>query len=288
MGVALAVLASVCFGLGLVTSRIGLRTLDARSGAAISIPVAAVLFALAAPLAIDPAAFDAQAALIFAVLGVFFPALVTLFTFRSNEELGPTVTAAVSGTAPLFALAGAVLVLGERVPAAAAVAALGVGAGIALLSWDPRGVRGRFGGRALAWPFAGAMVRGLAQVVAKAGLALWPNPFAAGLIAYTVSSCTVIGVDRLGRAARPRLTRAGLAWFGVTGVLNGGAVLLLYTALTLAPVATVAPIVATYPLVTALLSAAVLRDERLSGRVLAGAAIVVAAVVYLVASQARG
>lgn len=288
MAVALAALTALCFGLGLVTSRVGLRTLDARSGAAISIPVAAALFLLAAPVTIDPATFDARAGLIFAVLGVFFPALVTLFTFRSNEELGPTVTAAVSGTAPLFALVGAVLVLGERVPAAATIAALGVGAGVALLSWDPRGVRRRFAGRALAWPFAGAMVRGFAQVGAKAGLALWPNPFAAGLIAYCVSSATVVGIDRLGGRARPRLTPRGLAWFGLTGLLNGGAVLLMYTALTLAPVSTVAPVVATYPLVTALLSAAVLRDETLARRALAGAAIIVGSIVYLVASGARG
>lgn len=285
MAVTLAVLAALCFGIGLVTARVGLRSLDARAGAAISIPIAAVLFAAAAPFAIDFSAFSVRAALIFAAIGVFFPALVTLFTFRSNEELGPTVTGAVSGIAPLFALLGAALFLGERVPAAAAIAAVGVGAGVALLSWNPRGVRRGFAGRALLWPFAGAMVRGFAQVGAKAGLLLWPNPFAAGLIAYAVSSATVVGVDRLGRTAQPRLTPRGLGWFALTGVLNGGAVLLMYTALTLAPVSTVAPVVATYPLVTALLSAAVLRDERVTRRVLIGATITVAAIAYLVASR---
>ena len=285
MAITLAVLSALCFGIGLVTARVGLRTLDARAGAAISIPIAAVLFAAAAPFAIDFSGFSVRAALIFAAIGVFFPALVTLFTFRSNEELGPTVTGAVSGTAPLFALLGAALVLGEKIPAEAAIAAIGVGAGVALLSWNPRGVRRGFAGRALLWPFAGAMVRGFAQVGAKAGLLLWPNPFAAGLIAYAVSSATVVSVDRFGRAEKPRLTLRGLGWFGFTGVLNGGAVLLMYTALTLAPVSTVAPVVATYPLVTALLSAAVLREERVTRRVLIGAAITVAAIAYLVASR---
>lgn len=286
MGIALAVLASVCFGVGLVTSRVGLRTLDARSGAAISIPVAAVLFLLAAPFAIDPAGFDLRAVLLFAAIGVFFPALVTLFTFRSNEELGPTVTGAVSGTAPVFALAGAALFLGERIPPEAAVAAVGVGVGIALMSWSrSSGVRRGFAGRALLWPFSSALIRGLAQVGAKAGLALWPSPFAAGLIAYSVSSVTVVGVDRFGRTGRVRLTARNLWWFGVTGLLNGGAVLLLYTALTLAPVATVAPLVATYPLVTAAVSALVLHDEVITPRVVAGAVITVAAVAYMVAAQ---
>ncbi len=285
MGVALAVLASVCFGVGLVTSRIGLRTLDARSGAAISIPVAAVLFLLAAPFAIEPAGFDLRAVVLFAAIGVFFPALVTLLTFRSNEELGPTVTGAVSGTAPVFALAGAALLLGERIPPEAAVAAVGVGVGIALMSWSRTGVRRGFAGRALLLPFSSALIRGLAQVGAKAGLALWPSPFAAGLIAYSMSSITVVGIDRARRSGRARLTARNLWWFGVTGLLNGGAVLLLYTALIMAPVSTVAPLVATYPLVTAVVSALVLRDEVITPRVVAGAVITVAAVAYMVAAR---
>jgi drug/metabolite transporter (DMT)-like permease len=285
VGVALAVLASVCFGVGLVTSRIGLRTLDARSGAAISIPVAAVLFLLAAPFAIEPAGFDLRAVVLFAAIGVFFPALVTLLTFRSNEELGPTVTGAVSGTAPVFALAGAALLLGERIPPEAAVAAVGVGVGIALMSWSRTGVRRGFAGRALLLPFSSALIRGLAQVGAKAGLALWPSPFAAGLIAYSMSSITVVGIDRARRSGRARLTARNLWWFGVTGLLNGGAVLLLYTALIMAPVSTVAPLVATYPLVTAVVSALVLRDEVITPRVVAGAVITVAAVAYMVAAR---
>jgi len=283
--IALAVLSALFFGLGLVTSRVGLRSLDARSGAAISIPIATVLFAAAAPFTLELSGFDARAAALFAAIGVFFPALVTLFTFRSNEELGPTVTGAVSGTSPLFALLGAGLILGEAIPAEAAVAAVGVGVGVALLSWNRRGVRRGFAGRALLWPFSGAVVRGLAQVGAKAGLTLWPNPFAASLIAYTMSSMTVVGASRLRRAERPRITRENLFWFGLTGILNGGAVLVMYVALTMAPVSTVAPVVATYPLVTLLVSAAVLRDDVLSARVLAGATIMVAAIVYLVASR---
>ena len=85
---ALAVLSSLCFGIALVTSRVGLRTLDPRSGAAISIPTATVLFALAAPFAFDAEGFSARAALLFALVGLFFPAIVTILTFRSNELLG--------------------------------------------------------------------------------------------------------------------------------------------------------------------------------------------------------
>ncbi len=284
MALALAVLSSLCFGIALVTGRVGLRALDARAGAAISVPTATVLFIVASPFALDVSGFSIKAALLFAAVGLFFPALVTLLTFRSNEKLGPTVTSAVSGTAPLFALVAAALLLGEKVPAAAAIAAVAVLVGIAVLSWDPSAPRARFLGWSLLWPLAGAMVRGVAQVGAKAGLLMWPNPFAAGLIGYTVSSAAVIAADRMGRSAKARPTMQSAAWFAATGLLNGGAVLSMYAALSMAPVSLVAPVVASYPVVTALVSAAVLRDERITARVLAGAAVTVAAIVYLIVS----
>ena len=279
--IALAALSSICFGVALVTSRIGLRSLDPRSGAAISIPTATVLFVLIAPFVFEAHAFDLEAAGLFALVGVFFPAVVTLLTFRSNEQLGPTVTSAVSGTAPLFALGAAALLLDEVIPSRAAVACVLIALGIALLSWRRGAARG-FTGSALAWPLAGALLRGVAQALAKLGLALWPNPFAAGLIGYLVSSVIVIGADRLAHKARPATNRRNVAWFVVTGVLNGAAVLLMYAALSRAPVALVAPVVAAYPLITALVSAAVLREERLTPQIVVGALMTVAAIVYLV------
>jgi drug/metabolite transporter (DMT)-like permease len=278
-------LSSLSFGIALVTGRIGLRTLDARSGAAISIPTATVLFALAAPFAFDGEGFSVRATLLFAVVGLFFPALVTILTFRSNEQLGPTITGAVSGTAPLFALLAAGLLLGEKVPGQAAVACVAIVAGVAVLSWKQSAVRPGFMGWSLLWPVAGAVVRGLAQAGAKAGLVLWPSPFAAGLIGYLVSSATVIGANQVGRSNRPHLTRQGVVWFALTGLLNGGAVLLMYGALSIAPVSLVAPVVATYPLITALLSAVVLREEAVTRRMVAGASIAVLAIAYLVASR---
>ena len=96
---------------------------------------------------------------------------------------------------------------------------------------------------------------------------------------------TVTLASRLGRPERPKPTTQSLLWFAATGVLNGAAVLLMYVALSMAPVAVVAPVVASYPLITALLSAAVLREERFTLRIVSGAAVTVAAIVYLVASR---
>ena len=158
--------------------------------------------------------------------------------------------------------------------------------GVALLSWKRGAARNVFLGWPLLWPVAGAVVRGLAQAGAKAGLLLWPSPFAASLIGYVMSSATVVAADRFRQPRNRPATRRGIAWFAATGVLNGAAVLLMYAALTTAPVWTVAPIVASYPLVTAILGAMLLHDEQPSWPAAAGATVTVAAIVYLVGSHA--
>jgi len=129
------------------------------------------------------------------------------------------------------------------------------------------------------------MVRGVAQAGAKAGLLLWGNPFAASVIGYLVSSAAVTGSDRLRGGTRGKASRSGLLWFVLTGLINGSAMLLMYTALAIAPVSTVAPVIAAYPLVTALATALFLRGEILNARIIAGAVITVAAIAWLAAAR---
>lgn len=284
MPLILAGLSALCFGAALITAALGLRVLDARSGAAISIPTATLLFLGAAPFALDLEGFDWHATFVFAVVGLFFPALVTLVTFRANRDLGPAVTSAVSGTAPLFAIVAAAVLLREAVPAKAVIAACGVATGVALISWRRSDAARAAPRQAILLPVFGAALRGIAQVVAKVGLLVWPNPFAASLIGYLVSSTTILSLKRLPRTRKSEHTSGAIRWFALTGFLNGGAVMLMYSALAQAPVSTVAPIIAAYPLFTVLLSAIFLRAERLPARAITGIVLSVAAIAYLVAA----
>jgi drug/metabolite transporter (DMT)-like permease len=275
-----ALLAAALFGTALVTTHTGLRHMDALSGARVSIPVATLLFWLAAPVR-DLSGWQIEAAVIFAVVGVFFPAAVTLLTFAANQRLGPAVAGAIGGTAPLFAVLGAAVFLGEALGIREVIATGIIVLGCALLS-SPDGTAA--GGRpqgALWLPWTSAVLRAAAQLLSKGGLALWANPFAAVLIGYSVSAAVVWGApllapQRKGFAA----TRQGVAWFAATGVLNGGAVLSMYYALSTGPVYIVSPIVATYPLFTLALSALVLR-LRMRPALLAGVALTVAGLAAL-------
>jgi drug/metabolite transporter (DMT)-like permease len=265
----------------LVTTHSGLKYLDARSGARVSVPSATLLFWLVAPW-VDLAGWDATAAGLFALVGLFFPAAVTLLTFEANRRVGPNVSGAIGSTTPLFAVAGAALWLDEALGAGALAATAMIVLGTVALSQPRAGAgRGSRGAIALAW--AAAALRALAHVLAKAALALWPNPFAAALVGYTVSSAVVWAVPR--GAGMPRYTRHGIAWFAATGILNGSAVLALYSALERGPVVLVSPIAATYPLFTLALSALWLREERLGLALIAGMVMTVTGVILLLVTR---
>lgn len=280
--IALAVLSVAGFGAALVTTHSGLKHLDALSGSKISIPTATLLLWLLSPFA-DLSGWQATAIGTFAFVGLFFPAAVTLLTFEANRRLGPTVTGTVGSTAPLFAVLGAAAFLGEPLGARELFATLVIVLGSVALSSRQQAGSSESRRSDLWLPWTSAVLRALAQVLSKAGLALWPNPFAAALIGYTVSSAAVWSAALGGRGEARAFTRSGVAWFAATGALNGAAVLLLYHALSAGPVYVASPIVATYPLFTLMLSAAVLREERLSRHTLPGVALTVAGVVLLLA-----
>ena len=279
----LALLSAACFGAALIVAHYGLRDASSYAGAKISLSTTFVLWWALAPLLLDVSAWHAGAAAIFAVVGLFYPAAVTVLTNESNRLLGPTLTGTISSSAPLFATALAVLVLGEELTAPIVIGGATIVGALILMSW--RGAAARSGGWRLLLPITGAMLRGLAQTLSKLALTLWPNPFAATLIGYTVSGALIWGVAATRRrdAESTRVPRHAVPWFMAAGVLNGTALLLLYHALHVGRVSVVAPLVALYPLFTLLYSAVFLRSEVLTRRIVIGALVAVAGVAILVA-----
>jgi drug/metabolite transporter (DMT)-like permease len=211
---------------------------------------------------------------------------VTLLTYEANQRMGPTVTGSVGSTAPLFAAAAAVLFLGERLTLPVALATVAIVAGVATLVWQPRASVALWPRRLLLLPLAAAALRGLAHALIKLGLTLWPSPFAASLIGYTVSAAAVTAGARwkLG-TLRPGWNRPGVLWFALVGLCNGAAVLAMYAALNRGPVTLVAPTVATYPLFALLFGALLLRGESVTARSAAGVGLTVAGVAALLLAR---
>lgn len=276
------------FGLALITTRLGLRYLPAQTGARISVPSTAALLWLLAPWWVQwPQPVPWTAVAIFAAVGMAFPAWVTLLTFEANRRLGPTLTGTLGAVTPLFSVLIAVLVLREFPSAADLAGTAVVVAGIMVLTGAGK-ISGGWSRWSLALPLAACLIRALAQVGTKAGLAVLPQPFLAAWIGYTVSTGMVFALSRGFRATAPftlrplrTLRTPGTAWFVLTGMGNGAAVLALYTALQHGPISVVAPVSSVFPVITTIVSMVLFPEERRGVIRLAGVALVVAGVVLV-------
>jgi drug/metabolite transporter (DMT)-like permease len=278
----LALCSSFGFGTAFVLTQFALRWIPPRLGAAFSIPTSTLLFWCLAPFSIDPGKVDLSATGLFAVIGLFFPAAVTLLNFESNRLMGPNIAGAVGGLAPLFAVLLATMLLREHLRLVQLWGISAIVAGVVLVynaQWQAFTVRGLW---LLTLPLGASAIRGFIQPMIKLGLERWDNPIAAVAIGYTVSSAVLILAALVwSRAPEQRLDNRGALWFAAVGLCNGSAVLSMYAALGRGPVALISPLIATYPLVTLLLSAQFLKRERVDVRLLGAVAIMVGGVVLV-------
>jgi drug/metabolite transporter (DMT)-like permease len=269
-------------GAGVVTTQLGLRTVEPISGAAISVPSFTLLFLAVSPfiLADEPVVWRGLP--IFAAIGLFFPASLTLLTFASNRALGPVITSTLGNLAPLFSVALAVVLLHEPLRSHQAIGLLIAVAGAVIISVTRPRDLGHWRSLALLLPLASALIRGVVPPVVKLGLEVWPSPLWACLVGYVMSSLVVLSVQRVrnGRfvADAPAL---GRFWFAVTGISNGLSALTLFAAVRNGPITLVAPLVAVYPLVTLVLSAFLLKHVAITPRIIAGTALTVIGVVLV-------
>jgi drug/metabolite transporter (DMT)-like permease len=282
LAVLLALVATFGLGAGFVLTQFALRWMPPRRGAALSIPTSTLLFWCLAPFLIDPAEFDAKAAGLFACVGLLFPGAVALANFESNRLIGPNIAGAVGGLAPVFAVLLALLLLGERLRILQLFGMAAIVAGVVLMyrgQWQAFTARGLW---LLALPLAAAAVRGFVQPLIKLGLERWHNPIAAAVIGYTISSVVLILAAFVpGHAREQTFDSRGALWFAAVGLCNGCAVLSMYAALGRGPVTLVSPLVATYPLVTVLLSYALLKRQRVDAPLIAAVTATVGGVVLL-------
>jgi drug/metabolite transporter (DMT)-like permease len=277
----LALVSMFGFGAGFVLTQFGLRWMPPWVGVAISIPTSMLLFWCLAPLFLHPSGGDLRAVALFACVELVFPGAAALLNFESNRLMGPNIAGALSSLTPIFAVVLAIVMLGEHIliPQLLGLAALVIGIGLMYRVHVTLSARSLW---LMALPVASSAIRGMIQPVAKVGFAWWPNPIAAVVVSYTMSSIVLIvaALVRTGGTV-PVVDYRGASWFAAVGLCNGLAVLAMYGALASGPVTIVSPVIAGYPLVTLLLSRVLLAKEEVSAQLIAGVAGVVGGVVLL-------
>jgi drug/metabolite transporter (DMT)-like permease len=269
------------FGAGFVLTQFGLRWMLPWMGVAISIPTSTLLFWCLAPFFVDPSDGNLQAVSLFACVGLFFPGAAALLNFESNRLLGPNIAGALSSMTPVFAVLLAILILGERIrgPQLLGLTAIVVGIGLMYRVHVNLSAGSLW---LMALPLVAAAIRGVVQPIVKLGFEWWPNPIAAVVISYTVSSAVLI-ISAIARAGGtiPAIDHRGALWFAAVGLCNGLSVLAMYAAFEYGPVTVVSPLIAGYPLVTLLLSRAFLEKHEVGPQLITGIAGAVCGVVLL-------
>lgn len=279
-----AIGAACLFGLAHVTTQRALREGSIVHGAAMSNCTTALLFWILAPFAVPPLPWHAGALTLFGAVGIFFPCSVTLIVMLANRRMGPSITAALTNTTPLFAALGGMLLFGEALGWLGWTGVLGVTAGIALIAGSGSDANPRtWPAWVLLLPLAAAVIRAFAQVITKGGLTLWPFPLAACVATYSVSALAMLVWAR-STAGSFFGERRGARWFMLSGILNGIGVWFMYSALESGPVSVVSAVIAAGPLVTLAASLAFLKSERLGLRAFAGAVLTVAGVIVILRS----
>ena len=280
--IVLGALSAFLFGAMTVFIRVALRT-----GAA---PEAGTLFTILPALVVTAAwaavrgEWDVASAWPFLLAGLLAPGISQiLFTFAVRDAGASRASVAV-GTAPLFAVAIALVFLDEPLIAGLVVgAALIVGGGILLVSEraQPEHFR-RLGlllavGATIAFATRDNIIRwlGTEATAVEPGLAA----FATMLAGAAVTSCFVA-------LSRAPLTRRAAGAFLPAALCYGVSYIFLFEAFYRGRVSVVSPIVATESLWGVTLSWLVLRQsERIGLRLVAGAALVVAGGVLIGVSR---
>lgn len=229
-----------------------------------------------------------EAATLFLGAGVVGTALGRLAVFTGVDRVGASINSAVISTRPLFASLLAVLVLGEAVTFVTVggivvlvigLAVLGLSRGGDLAGWRPS---------ELLFPLAAAVLFGAGNVARKWGL----NAFADVTLLEAVAlneTGALVALAAYGAIADRRdifdAPPKTYGYFALSGTLTAVALLSLFAALRIGRVVVVDPLSATAPLFTALFAAILLRDlERVTKRVVGGAALIVIGVTFIVVS----
>lgn len=258
----------------------GLRGSDARTGTIVSIAASAVAYWIFAPFFVERWYWFTYACLLFALVGIFRPALSSALALSSIQHMGPTLTSALTASAPLFGAFWAIAVLGETLTWPIALGTLAVIAGAVVSAWNPSGVKRSWPLWALILPFGAAFIRATGHAVTKIGLGEVPSPSFAVFMGNTVS----LGSSALAYKIEGREmtgSRASWKWFVAAGIANALSIQFLNNALFAGTLLSTMPIVSASPIFTMMLGYFVFKRETISWRTVATIALIVPGVILV-------
>jgi DME family drug/metabolite transporter len=277
---ALALGSAACSATAAVLIQRGLRTSNFYAGSWINVATGAVALWAAVLLLVPRSEWSWQAVPYFVASGFIGTGLGRMFRVAAIERVGAPVAQAINNLSPLVATGLAVALLGEHVTPAVLLGTLVIVLGTVLLSLSGRTVG--FRPRDLVLPFVGAACFGLVAVIRKLGVTEAGPLFDAAVNTTTALAASSAFVLAAGKRTALACDRPSLLWFIGGGIAENAGVFLVLVALGFGTVSVVVPLSGTSPLFVLLLTLLFpARDRRLSGRVVAGAVLIVLGVFVL-------
>jgi len=278
----LALTSAVLFALSIQVQSLGLDLVDSRSGALINISATATMYWLLSPFFVKNSYWLAEATLLFALVGLFRPALSLNLAVAGVKILGPTLTSGLAATAPVFAAFFAIVLLDENITFPIAIGTGGVVAGIFVMATKPSAGQPRgWPLWAMLLPLGAAFFRAIGYPVTMIGFKELPDPFFAGLVSYSVSFLVALCLFRIQRRVFVKFSW-GYGWFALAGLINGVSIYSLNTALKFGQLLTVAPIVACSPLFTIIIGWLFFKREIITWRMVVSISLVVSGIIVVV------
>ena len=275
-----ALISAFLFALSNHFSNMGLTGSDPRTGTIVSIAASAVIYWIFAPFFVKDWYWLTYACLLFALVGIFRPALSSALAMSSIQKMGPTLTSALTSSAPLFGAFWAILVLGEHMTWAIAVGTLAVIAGAIVGAWNPKGLKRDWPLWALILPFGAAFIRSTGHAVTKIGLGEIPSPSFAVFMGNSVSLATTAAAHKY-EGRRIAGDFHSLKWFVAAGIANALSIQFLNNALYIGTLLSTMPIVSASPVFTMLLGFFYFGRETITWRTVATIALIVPGVILV-------
>lgn len=276
----LALTSALCSALATILIQRGLRRSNFYAGFWINVAVGTLGLWAAVLLLVPRAEYSWLAVPYFVVSGLVGTAGGRLFRVVAIDKVGAPVAASIMNLHPFVATGLAILLLGEQVTLPIVLGTLLIVLGTVALSLSGRHVG--FDTRHLAYPALSAACFGAVAIVRKVGLSQTGPLLGAAINTTTAMMAATAFVHAAGQGAALRCDGRSLLYFVVGGLAENAGVLLVIVALSFGDVSVVSPLAGTAPLFVLLLAFLFpSASSRLTGRVIAGAVLIVLGVVLL-------
>jgi len=286
IGIALALLSALSFGLSLILVR---RNLDKSNFVYISLTVTIMGNIILWPLALtftNLSTVNPEGLLLFVFAGLLAPGIARLFYFKGMETAGISANASIFATYPLYTSIVAVSFLGEVLTAENWIGLACIIAGVIFVGrsinnseTQPKSTSKKV----FIIPILGSLAIAFSQIVRKEGLNVYNQPLLGVASGYTTALIVYLLVIAFSKNTRAsRFSRRDLQMFWKPGVGIAAGWLLSFLALSQEMVSVVASILQTELLFILLFAYIFLRKfEKFSLKLAASAFLIVAGVILI-------